>query len=111
MSASTEIVKAKPIVKICLAYDFTTSVGGMYVDFSHKLNTRGTDFIVYANTGYRPNDLDSKMYIKARISGIEIAYAKAENTAIAAISPEAAKTGGSAVPGSTRRPIGRWCAD
>lgn len=44
------------------------------------------------------NDLDSKMYIKARISGIAIAYAKAENTAIAAISPEAAKTGASAVP-------------
>ena len=61
MSASTEIVKAKPIVKICLAYDFTTSVGGMYVDFSHKLNTRGTDFIVYANTGYWPSSLDSKI--------------------------------------------------
>lgn len=61
MSASTEIVKAKPIVKICLVHDFTSIEGGLHVDFSHKLNTRGTDFSVYANTGYRPNDLDSKI--------------------------------------------------
>ena len=61
MSASTEIVKAKPIVKICLVNDFTSIGSGLYVDFSHKLNMRGTDFRVYANKGYWPSSLDSKI--------------------------------------------------
>ena len=61
MSASTEIVKAKPIVRICLASDSTKVGGGIYVDFSHRLNWRGTDFKVYANEGYHENTRDSQI--------------------------------------------------
>ena len=83
MSASTEIVKAKPIVKICLASDATIIGDGIYVDFSHRLNWRGTDFTVYANTGYIENTRDSEMLaniinsIMTPTSGISCVHVKA----------------------------------
>ena len=83
MSASTEIVKAKPIVRICLASDSTKVGGGIYVDFSHRLNWRGTDFTVHANTGYTENTRDSEMLaniinsIMTPTSGIGCVHVKA----------------------------------
>ena len=83
MSASTEIVKAKPIVKICLASDATIIGDGIYVDFSHRLNWRGTDFKVYANEGYHENTRDSQILssvinsIMTPTSGIGCVHVKA----------------------------------
>ena len=64
MSApSKEVVLQKPIVKICLAYNFARSGGGLHIDFSHRLNWRGSDFKVYANSGYTENTGDSAMLV------------------------------------------------
>ena len=62
MSVSNEVVvQTRPIVKICLAHDFSLIGGGLYVEFSHRLNWRGTDFTVHANTDYIENTRDSEM--------------------------------------------------
>ena len=64
MSApSKEITHQKPVVGICLANDFRVKGGCLHVDFSHRLNWRGTDFSVYANTGYAENTGDSVMLV------------------------------------------------
>ena len=84
MSVSNEVVvQTRPIVKICLAHDFSLIGGGLYVEFSHRLNWRGTDFTVHANTGYIENTRDSEMLaniinsIMTPTSGIGCVHVKA----------------------------------
>ena len=84
MSVSNEVVvQTRPIVKICLASDATIIGDGIYVDFSHRLNWRGTDFKVYANEGYHENTRDSQILssvinsIMTPTSGISCVHVKA----------------------------------
>lgn len=49
----------KPSVTIVLSGDYISSGGHVYVHFNQRLNHRGTDFKVYANTGYETHELDS----------------------------------------------------
>jgi hypothetical protein len=63
MSHSNALVKVEgpKTVAIILDNDFTKIGGEVYVDFGLRLNRRGSDFMLHANTGYEGNDQDTPL--------------------------------------------------
>lgn len=63
VSNTKAIAKVEKQVRICLACDFTMTHGELHFDFDMQLSRRGTDFRLYANTGYVENVHDSDLLV------------------------------------------------
>ncbi|MEO5499180.1 MAG: hypothetical protein ABIR46_01625 [Candidatus Saccharimonadales bacterium] len=61
MSSNGSIVKVDKHVKIVLVHDFSSIGGGLHIDFDLRLAHRGSDFNVYANTGYNYSTFDTDL--------------------------------------------------
>ncbi|HEX7483533.1 MAG TPA: hypothetical protein VF281_00110 [Candidatus Saccharimonadales bacterium] len=61
MSETKELVKVDNPVTIVWAHDFQAIGLEQQFDFNLRLHTRGSDFTVYANTGYAENTKDAKL--------------------------------------------------
>lgn len=59
----TDLVVSKPLIKICLNHDWSITGGGLVVEFNKKLTFRGSDFRVFANTGFTENTSDSPFLV------------------------------------------------
>gem|GEM_PF-6643981 len=60
---STELVPAKPIVKIYVESKGGYPFWGTIIEFNHKLTYRGADFHAFATTGYTQNTGDSPILV------------------------------------------------
>lgn len=71
VSNTQAIVKVEKQVRICLVHDFTDIDSSVHFDFDLRLSRRGTDFKIYANTGYEEDARDSELLaaiLKALVS-------------------------------------------
>ena len=62
-------VEVERKVKIYLSHDFTSIGGEIYFETDLQLSLRGSDFTVYANTGYEEHVRDSNLIV-AIINGL-----------------------------------------
>lgn len=60
---SRALVSLDQIIRVNLAQDHTNIGFGVKVDFSRRLQTRGTDFVVHANSGYTESSEDDDILI------------------------------------------------
>ena len=63
MSGDKQLVRVDKHVKIVYASDLTSIGKGVWIDFDLQLSRRGTDFSVYANTGYVENTRDTDLLV------------------------------------------------